>query len=86
MRNDNEEIWMAIENLLEEIRIMQEKALIEYARRIVPNLTSDDLLQPNDYPELENNPNFRYEEGIFSGIQSIQMAIRSLKQDFASLR
>lgn len=81
MKNENETIWLAIENLIEEIRTMQEKVLIENARRIIPNLTSDDLLQPNDYPELENNSNFRYEEGIFSGIQTIQMAIRSLKQD-----
>lgn len=78
----NEKIWLAIENLLEEIKILQEKVLIENARRIIPNLTSDDLLQPNDYPELENNSNFRYEEGFFTGILTVQTAIRSLKQDF----
>jgi hypothetical protein len=27
-------------------------------------------MQPNDFPELENHPFFRYEEGVLEGLQS----------------
>lgn len=65
---------MKILALLEELEEGQKKQLLEIGRRIVPNLTPDDLLQPNDYPELENHPHFRYEEGILAGIQSVKAA------------
>lgn len=61
--------------LLEELEEGQKKQLFEIGRRIVPNLTQEDLLQPNDYPELENHPHFRYEEGILAGIQSVKAAV-----------
>lgn len=35
---------------------------------IVPGLTKEDLLQPMDYDELEENPSFRFEEGVLNGI------------------
>jgi hypothetical protein len=66
----------AIEKTLEELVTMQSKNLLAIGRRIVPTLTPEDILQPNDYPELNNHPEFRYEEGILAGIQSAQMAIR----------
>jgi len=68
-----------IELLLSEIEVGQRKQLMSIGRRIIPFLTEEDILQPNDYPELENNPHFRYEEGVLAGIQTVQMAIRSLK-------
>ena len=40
----------------------------------MPTLTSEDVLQPNDYPLLENNPHFRYEEGVLEGMQSVRTA------------
>jgi hypothetical protein len=41
----------------------------------------DDLMQPNDFPSLENSPVFRYEEGLLAGIQAIDMALRALKNE-----
>ena len=64
------------EKLIEEIANSQRAKLLAYGRRIVPTLTSDDVLQPNDFPELENHPEFRYEEGVLAGILTIQMALR----------
>lgn len=72
----------AIAELLQELEEGQRKALFATGRRIVPNLTHEDLLQPNDYPELENHPHFRYEEGVLAGIQTVQMALQALKNDF----
>ena len=53
----------------------QRALLLKIGRRIVPRLTSDDILQPNDYLELENDPHFRYEEGVLAGLQSVQIAL-----------
>lgn len=68
------------DHVLEEMIEAQKKSLLNMGRRIVPTLTPEDLLQPNDYPELENHPVFRYEEGILAGLLSAQMAIRSLSR------
>ena len=66
----------SILNLLTEMRAGQEKTLLQLGRRIIPTLSPEDILQPNDYEVLENNPHFRYEEGILHGIQSVEAALR----------
>jgi hypothetical protein len=38
-------------------------------------------LQPNDFPELEHHPHFRYEEGILDGMQVVRSALYALTQD-----
>lgn len=65
------------EKLLEEMIEGQKQVLLKCARRIVANVTLDDIMQPNDFPELENHPAFRYEEGILAGLQSAYMALRA---------
>lgn len=55
----------------------QKKKLLDMGRSVIPYLTTEDIMQPNDYPELENNPLFRYEEGILEGMQTLQMAIQA---------
>ncbi len=64
-----------IEALFGELCSLQEKRLLAFARRLLPRITSDDLMQPNDYPELENHPVFRYEEGVLEGLRSARMAL-----------
>jgi hypothetical protein len=61
--------------LLDELIAGQKKKLLETARRIVPHVTDDDLLQPNDFPDLEFHPHFRYEEGILDGLQVAKTAL-----------
>ena len=63
---------------------MLKEKLLDFGRSIIPTLTSEDILQPNDYPELENHPSFRYEEGILTGVQSLQIALIALKKDLAA--
>lgn len=65
--------WGLIEELIEQ----QQRHLLGLGRKIVPRLTSEDLLQPNDYPELENHPVFRYEEGLLAGLRTVQTALRA---------
>ncbi len=64
-----------IKKLIEEMVSSQETKLLSCGRMLVPRLTTEDVLQPNDYPELENNPYFRYEEGILAGMQTIRTAL-----------
>lgn len=75
MKNNLEEDQ--INDLIDEIVADQRKKLLACGRRIVPTLTSEDVLQPNDYPELENHPHFRYEEGVLAGLMTAQMALRA---------
>lgn len=63
-------------SLVEEMRLQQEKVLLQTGRRFIPTLTPEDMLQPNDYDELEHNPHFRYEEGILHGILTVEAALR----------
>ena len=64
-----------IASLMQELVDQQKNKLLACARRIVPVATSDDLLQPNDFPELEMDPHFRYEEGVLGGLQVAQSAL-----------
>lgn len=60
--------------LFEELIAQQESALLTLARQLMPQATYEDILQPQDCPALENNPHFRYEEGILAGLRSAQAA------------
>jgi hypothetical protein len=66
--------------ILDELITQQKKTLLETAKRIVPHVIEDDLLQPNDFPDLEFHPHFRYEEGILAGLQMALVALKSAKQ------
>ncbi len=59
----------------------QRKKLLKFARELNPCITPDDLLQPNDFPELEQHPLFRYEEGVLEGLLTAQMAFRAWKKE-----
>jgi len=69
-----------IKNLIKQIIESQEEKLFHYAEKIVPHITQEDLLQPMDYPELETNPYFRYEEGVLAGMHSIRAALLAYLQ------
>ncbi len=81
MKQDSD-AWAAIENTLDELISFQQNRLLKLGRQFIPNLTSDDILQPNDYPQLENHPVFRYEEGLLAGIQTVKAALRAEEQEF----
>ncbi len=64
-----------IERLLEQLAQAQREKVLKCGQQFIPRLTSDDVLQPNDYPELEFNPPFRYEEGVLEGILTARAAL-----------
>jgi hypothetical protein len=67
-----------LEKLLDEILQGQKEKLLACGRSFIPTLTPEDLLQPCDYPILEQNPHFRYEEGVIEGLMTAKMAILAL--------
>jgi hypothetical protein len=67
-----------LEQLFEELVKGQKAKLLLLAKRIIPHITEEDLLQPNDFPELENHPLFRYEEGVLEGILTVRMGVLHL--------
>lgn len=60
---------------------LQKKKIRQCADSIIPGLTEDDLLQPNDFTALESNPLFRYNEGVLEGLMSAQMAYRAWQKN-----
>ncbi len=66
-----------LQALLNELIDQQRGRLLELGRKTIPNLTTEDILQPNDYPDLEYNPLFRYEEGVLEGMQTVDAALRA---------
>ncbi|MDN3507656.1 MAG: hypothetical protein P0S94_01905 [Simkaniaceae bacterium] len=61
-------------DLFDEMIAQQQGKLLKLAQEIVPHVTPDDLMQPNDFPALEAHPLFRYEEGILEGLYAARTA------------
>jgi hypothetical protein len=64
-------------SLLDEMATHQRGKVLAAARRIIPHLTADDVLNPHDFPELESAGEFHYEDGILAGLLAAQAAIRA---------
>jgi len=64
-----------MQKLLDELIDQQKLKLMKMAQKYIPNFTEDDMLQPNDYPVLENSVHFRYEEGILEGLMTAKTAL-----------
>ena len=62
-------------DLFEDLIAHQKKKLLSLAQEIVPGVTEEDILQPFDYKDLEQNPVFRYEEGMLHGLMSARAAV-----------
>lgn len=73
--------WDVLDAAVTEMVEGQKAQLLRLGRRFVPTLTPEDMLQPNDYPELETHSEFRYEEGVLAGLLSVQTALRALAKE-----
>ncbi len=70
----------ALERLLTTMEQHQCQKVIDLARRIKPGLTLEDVRNPHDFPEL-NDPDWQYEDGVLTGIQSVASAVRALRRE-----
>jgi len=63
---------------LYERMIEQQRAkVLALAREAVPYISSEDVMNPNDFPQLKAHPTFDFEDGILSGLISAQVALRA---------
>lgn len=63
--------------LLDAMECNQKQKVIDLARRLKPGLTAEDIRNPHDFPELDD-PDWHFEDGQLTGIQSAQFALRAL--------
>jgi hypothetical protein len=70
----------ALETLLLELEELQAQKVVALARRLRPGLTPDDIKNPHDFPEL-SDPDWHYQDGILTGIQSVRAALRARERD-----
>jgi hypothetical protein len=66
-----------IEALFAELIAHQRKKVFERARQLNGRVTEDDIEQPQDFPELWNNSEWQYEDGILAGYRAAHMAVRA---------
>jgi len=68
------------EDLVEEM-IQQQKIKVQKVGNMInPRVTREDILNPQDFPELKFDPQFNYEDGLLSGILAVQTAMRREKR------
>jgi hypothetical protein len=72
-----------VTEMISEIEALQEKKVIDLARRLHPGLTHDDIKNPHDFPEL-NDPDWHYADGVLTGIQTVKMAVLSRMRERTS--
>jgi hypothetical protein len=70
----------ALEALVIAMEELQLQKVFDLARRLKPNLTLEDMRNPHDFPELED-PDWHYEDGVLTGIQSVVTAVRAYRRD-----
>jgi len=83
--SDNEpasarEACRRIFELLSAMEEIQRLKVIELARRLKPGLTAEDIRNPHDFPDLDD-PDWHFEDGQLTGIQSVMFALRSMSRD-----
>lgn len=65
------------EKTLEQMIQLQKKKVMQVAEDLVPNITPEDLRNPQDFPTLYQDALFNYEDGILTGYLSVQVALRN---------
>ena len=66
--------------LLDTMEETQKAKVIDLARRLKPGLTAEDIRNPHDFPDLDD-PDWHFEDGQLTGIQSVKFALRSLSRE-----
>lgn len=61
--------------LLEELIVQQRAKVLKIGRSINPRLTADDIMNPFDWPEVAQHPQFSFEDGLLAGLISAQAAV-----------
>jgi|688.fasta_scaffold1922735_2 hypothetical protein len=76
------ELMDRLEALLAKMQADQVARTVQLAGRIIPGLTHEDILNPDNFPKLMADKSFIYEDGIAAGLLSAKIAVRAEIFDF----
>ena len=76
--SDDVTTWDEILHLVASMEELQRSKVFALARRLKPDLTLEDMRNPHDFPELAD-PDWHYEDGVMTGIQSVSVAVRAMR-------
>ncbi len=65
------------ESLFNKMIDQQRQKVLRLAREAVPHISSEDVMNPHDFPQLKAHPTFEFEDGILSGLVAAQIALRA---------
>jgi hypothetical protein len=71
------ETLATVDRLMLEMIAQQEAKVLAMARAIHPGLTTEDIRNPNDFPDLMASGEWNFEDGTLSGLKSAHMALRA---------
>ncbi len=60
-----------------ELIALQETKVLDLANQIHPGLSSEDIRNPHDFPDLIADSGWNFEDGILSGLKGAHMALRA---------
>lgn len=80
---NHEKLKKHIHELFDGLEQSQEKRLWKVANKIDPTFIMDDLLNPQDHPELLRHPEFNYEDGQLSGMRAARIAVNFMLRELA---
>jgi hypothetical protein len=66
-----------VDELFDGMIEQQRAKVLRLAREALPYLSPEDVLNPDDHPELKAHPTFDYEDGILAGLVAAQIAFRA---------
>jgi ADP-ribose pyrophosphatase YjhB (NUDIX family) len=74
---DLDSLLRELDRVLDKRIESQRRKVVEVAHRLKPHLTWDDLVNPDDHPELRHSEGFNYEDGTLSGLITSQVLLRN---------
>ncbi len=75
--NQSEALFRQLDSWLTTMVDMQRKKVLRIARELNPRLTNEDILNPQDRPELMRDQTYNFEDGTLSGLISAQISLRA---------
>jgi hypothetical protein len=61
--------------VLEDLIAAQRKRVLEYAQRLRPGFSDEDLRHVHDFPDVYGDPGFQFEEGQLAGYSAARIAL-----------
>lgn len=71
------DVAAALMRELDALEALQNGKVLALARRLRPGMTTEDVQNPHDFPELDD-PDWQYADGVRAGIASVRSALAAL--------